>query len=207
MQESDSPEDLLTAIVDAYNLRGGGVETANKGSKQGLGLASRNNRRFVAQEVLVLLSQLACNLTMWVRNMLAKCLPAFQYFGMLRIVRDVFHLPGKIQINMQGQILSIQLNQDHDLAPLFLQAFRSFMSSNDLYFILSKIQASGLAVFSEIPPREGKIPARRFKNSEVKVPGVREIMWERRTPENRGGGGNRARWHRGKHNARSAHCC
>jgi hypothetical protein len=40
-------------------MRSGGVETQNRGEKQGLGLVRRNKPLFEAQEVLVLLAQLA----------------------------------------------------------------------------------------------------------------------------------------------------
>src|SRR5206468_3521317 len=52
-------------IVHGYDLRGGGIETQNKSDKQGLGLAKRNKSKFAAQEMLVLLAQLAHNLVIW----------------------------------------------------------------------------------------------------------------------------------------------
>jgi hypothetical protein len=55
--------DPLMAVVYAYDLRGGGVETQNRNDKQGLGLTRRNKAAFAAQEMLVLLTQLAHNLT------------------------------------------------------------------------------------------------------------------------------------------------
>ena len=54
--------DILLAALHAYDRRGGGVETQNRGDKQGLGLSRRNKHRFAAQEMLVLLAQLAHNL-------------------------------------------------------------------------------------------------------------------------------------------------
>ena len=135
----DVSQELLSAIVDAYDLRGGGVETSNKGSKQGLGLASRNKRRFPAQEMLVLLTQLAYNLTSWARHELSKHFPAFQHFGMLRMIRDVFQISGKLQMNAQGQILQIQLNRNHNLAPPFQKAFQPLLSTDNLYLVLRQI--------------------------------------------------------------------
>ena len=40
--------ELISAIVDAYDLRGGGVETSYKNSKQGIGLHKRNKKCFRA---------------------------------------------------------------------------------------------------------------------------------------------------------------
>ncbi|MCP4182662.1 MAG: transposase, partial [Hyphomicrobiales bacterium] len=109
--------------VYAYDLRGGGVETAFKGSKQGLGITKRNKKSFHGQEMLLLLGQLAYNLTAWVRNGVASCEAKLQKFGMLRMIRDAFHIPGKIILNDQGHIIQISLNQAHDLAASFIDAF------------------------------------------------------------------------------------
>ena len=53
----------IWSAVYAYDLRGGAVETAIKGSKQGLGITKRNKKSFHGQEMLLLLGQLAYNLT------------------------------------------------------------------------------------------------------------------------------------------------
>jgi len=132
-------EELLAAIVDAYDLRGGGVETTIKGSKGGLGLHKRNKRRFAAQEMLVLLAQLAYNLISWVRNLLADRWPTFQHFGTLRMVRDVFHIAGKVHMTRQGQLLSIILNRAYGLAPPFLEALQPILICNGTRLILRQI--------------------------------------------------------------------
>jgi hypothetical protein len=132
-------EKLLAAIVDAYDLRGGGVETTIKGSKSGLGIHKRNKRRFAAQEMLVLLAQLAYNLITWVRNLLMDKVPFFQRFGKLRMVRDVFHITGKVQMTQQDQLVTIILNRDHILASPFYEALQSILADDGLRLILRKI--------------------------------------------------------------------
>ncbi len=139
LSDTPSQKELLAAIVDAYDLRGGGVETTIKGSKGGLGVHKRNKRRFAAQEMLLLLAQLAYNLICWVRNLLADKLPTFQHFGMLRMVRDVFHISGLVQMTQQGLLLSIILNSAHGLAPPFLQALQPILARNGLQLILRQI--------------------------------------------------------------------
>ncbi len=134
-----TPEKLLAASVNAYDLRGGGVETTIKGSKGGLGVHKRNKRRFTAQEMLLLLAQLAYNLIAWVRHRLTDQRPTFQHFGMLRMVRDVFNIPGKLQMTKQGQLLSIILNRNHYLALPFVEAMRLVLKSYDLCLILRQI--------------------------------------------------------------------
>jgi hypothetical protein len=122
------PTDSIWLAVYAYDLRGGGVETAFKGSKQGLGITKRNKKSFHAQEMLLLLAQLAYNVTSWVRNGLASCRAQLQHFGMLRMVRDAFHIPGRFTFNAQGHLVQISLNQAHDLAAAFITAFASFLA-------------------------------------------------------------------------------
>ena len=122
------PADPIWAAVYAYDLRGGGVETAIKGSKQGLGITKRNKKSFHAQEMLLLLGQLAYNLTAWVRNGLGFCQAKLRQFGMLRIVRDAFHIAGRLVFNAEGHIVQISLNQAHDLATAFIDAFAVFLA-------------------------------------------------------------------------------
>jgi hypothetical protein len=133
------PENLLWRAVYAYDLRGGGVETTFKGSKQGLGITKRNKKSFVAQEMLLLLAQLAYNLIAWMRNGLAASLAKVQGFGMLRMVRDAFHISGRITFDVEGHIVQISLNQAHDLAVSFRDAFAVFLARDGTVVNLRKI--------------------------------------------------------------------
>ncbi|MCB8944552.1 MAG: transposase [Ardenticatenaceae bacterium] len=123
-----SPADPIWLAVYAYDLRGGAVEIAIKGSKQGLGITKRNKKSFHAQEMLLLLGQLAYNVISWVRNGLASCRAKLQQFGMLRMVRDAFHIPGRISFDAHGHLVQISLNQAYDLAAAFITAFASFLA-------------------------------------------------------------------------------
>lgn len=122
------PTDPIWLAVYAYDLRGGGVETAIKGSKQGLGISKRNKKSFHAQEMLLLLGQLAYNVTAWVRNGLASCETRFRQLGILRMVRDAFHIAGLLAFNAEGHIVQISLNQAHHLAAAFIDAFACFLA-------------------------------------------------------------------------------
>lgn len=137
---ADLPDPVLFAIVYAYDQRSGGVETQLKASKQGLGLTKRNKRSFPAQEMLVLLAQLAHNLILWTRNLLAATTPAYTHLGTLRMVRDVLQIPGRIILDAQGHLLSIILNRDHPFARSFVAAFAPLCAQyNDLLLILGQI--------------------------------------------------------------------
>lgn len=131
--------DRMCALLYAYDLRGGGVEISMKESKQGLGITKRNKRNFHAQEMLVLLAQLASNLIVWTRNEMARHISSWQAFGSRRMVRDLFQIPGKVQIDSQGRILKITLNRDHLYAAKFLAGIAPALSSNDLVLNLRQI--------------------------------------------------------------------
>lgn len=131
-------EQILLAALHFYDLRGGGLETQNKSDKQGLGLSRRNKHRFAAQEMLVLLAQLAHNLIIWTRNDLATTNPRFRKYGILRTVRDVFHIPGSIQITAQGSLVQITLNAQHPLAAVVQHSFSNRLARDDLSLILGK---------------------------------------------------------------------
>jgi hypothetical protein len=130
---------VLFAALYAYDRRSGAAETTIKGSKQGLGLTKRNKKRFVAQEMLVLLDQLAFNLISWTRDGLAAHSQSLTRWGMLRMVRDAFHIAGRIEFDRQGRIRQVTLNQDHALSETFVKAFTSFLARDGTSVILGKI--------------------------------------------------------------------
>jgi hypothetical protein len=129
----------LFAALHLYDLRGGGLETQNKNDKHGLGLSRRNKHRFAAQEMLVLLAQLAHNLVIWTRNDLAQVNPQFEKYGIQRTVRDALQIPGFVQFNGQGRIQRITLNVNHPLASSIQLAFRASLPMNELSVNLGKI--------------------------------------------------------------------
>src|SRR5262249_5161042 len=106
---------VLLAYVYFYDARGGGVETAFKDDKQGLGITKRNKKRFEAQQMVMLLNVLAHNVLIWARSWLATALPQIARYGLLRLVRDVWHISGFVERDEHGHLTRIVLNQ---LAPL-----------------------------------------------------------------------------------------
>ncbi len=110
-----NPAAVLLVYVRFYDQRGGGVETSFKGDKQGLAINKRSKQRFAAQQMLMLLGSLAHNVIIWARRWLAS--PTLQHYGMLRMVRDVFHISGFLLTDAVGQVVQIVLNQAAPLAP------------------------------------------------------------------------------------------
>lgn len=108
--EVQDPDAVLRAHVYFYDARGGGIETINKEDKQGLGLTARNKKRFVAQEMLVLLGALAHNVIVWVRGWIADRAPQVSPYGIMRMVRDVFTTSGFLEWDADGNLTHVTLN-------------------------------------------------------------------------------------------------
>jgi hypothetical protein len=137
-RDQHTTEPLLFAVLYAYDLRSGGIETINKNCKQGLGLTRRNKKRFAAQMMLVLLAQLAYNLISWTRLGLASRVPAFRKLGTLRCVRDVLSISGRFELDAQGHLL-IVLNERHPWTASCVSALSSLLAHDDLSLILGQI--------------------------------------------------------------------
>jgi hypothetical protein len=102
---------MLLAYVRYYDARGGGVETAYKEDKQGLGLTKHSKKRFEAQQMVVLLGSLAHNVMVWARRWLAPHEPKVRKYSIKRLLRDVLHISGVVVRNTNGRIVRIVLNQ------------------------------------------------------------------------------------------------
>jgi hypothetical protein len=123
------PAAVLLAYVTFYDRRGGGIETSFKGDKHGLGLGKRNKKRFEAQQMIVLLSSLVHNVIQWARTWLAPNPSSpLQHDGMLRMVRDVFHISGFLMLDPLGHVLQITLNQDAHLLVHLLHSFQELLA-------------------------------------------------------------------------------
>jgi hypothetical protein len=124
--QAADPVAVGLSYVTFYDQRGGGIETSLKGDKQGLGLTKRNKKRFEAQHLLTLLGSLAHNVVVWARHWLA--VPQVQQCGILRMVRDVFHVSGFLCFDAFGSVVAIVLNQDARLARLLAQSLRALLT-------------------------------------------------------------------------------
>jgi hypothetical protein len=104
-----------------------------KGDKQGLGLTKRNKKRFEAQHMLVLLGSLAHNVVIWARKWLSS--PQIQHCGILRMVRDVFHISGLLCFDTFPHVVEIVLNQDAHLARSLIRPLRELLTP--LHIVIS----------------------------------------------------------------------
>jgi len=124
------PATVLLSYVYLYDQRGGGVETSFKGDQQGLGSTKRNKKRFEAQQMLMLLGTLAHNVVIWARSWLTRISGSckLQHYGLLRLVRDVFHVSGFLVFDAFDQPVQIVLNQAAPLAPLLVNSLRELLA-------------------------------------------------------------------------------
>jgi hypothetical protein len=130
---------VLLAYVYFYDARGGGVETAIKDDKQGLGITKRNKKRFEAQQMVMLLNALAHNVLVWARRWMAASLLQIQRYGLVRLVRDVWHISGFVEWDSHGQLTQIILNQLAPLAPGLGMALQRLLAPTHVVVNLGQI--------------------------------------------------------------------
>ena len=133
------PTAVLLAYVYFYAQRGGGVETANKEDKQGLGLSKRNKKRFEAQQVVVLLSALAHNVLVWARGWLTAQQPRLAQYGIKRLVRDLWQISGCLEFSATGELEEIVVNQAAPLASGLVSALRGLLAAEGVTISLGEI--------------------------------------------------------------------
>jgi hypothetical protein len=114
----------LHEVVDLYDKRGGGIETDFRSDRQGLGIAKRHKQGMAAQQMLIHLAERAHNCLLWTAQQLG---PPFSHYGMLRLVRDAFHVEGYVLVQ-HGHIQAIGVNRHHPLAYAVCDGFQSLFS-------------------------------------------------------------------------------
>ena len=135
----DAEAARLLAYVYAYDQRGGGVETSLRDDKQGLGLTKRNKKRFAAQQMLTLLGVLAHNVIVWARGWLTPQQPKLAHYGMVRMVRDVFHITGRVGLDARGHVVWIVLNQAAPLVRGIVAALQAVLAPAHIAVSLGEI--------------------------------------------------------------------
>jgi hypothetical protein len=125
----DDPVAVLLAYVYFYDQRGGGVETAFREDKQGLGLTKRGKKRFAAQQMVLALGTLAHNVLVWARAWLAPHAPTLARYGLLRLVRDVWHISGLLVFDpTTGRLRRLVLNVAAPRAEALVRALRVLLA-------------------------------------------------------------------------------
>lgn len=106
-------------ICHLYDLRGG-AEIDIRDDKQGLLLTHRRKRSWQAQEVLVLLNDLAHNFLSMFRHQVLGGTPLAS-FGPYRLIQNAFNIPGQAIIDAD-QLVEVRLSADHPYAQIMAEA-------------------------------------------------------------------------------------
>ncbi len=104
-------------VCRTYDLRGG-AEIDIRDDKQGLLLTHRRKRLWHAQEMLILLNDLAHNFLSMFHHRILKNTPLFN-LGPYRLIQDVLNIPGEIEFD-DDQLVEVHLSKDHPYAEILL---------------------------------------------------------------------------------------
>ena len=93
--------------------------------KQALGLVTRRQRLWEAQQMVLLLARLAHHLLLWGKQWLSR-VPStrwrLQGYGLVRLLRDVWAVPGVIRWR-RGWMVSVRFSPLHPLATPLQESF------------------------------------------------------------------------------------
>jgi hypothetical protein len=122
---------VATAVVAHYDDRAA-IEAAIKGDQRGLGLGVLRKHRLAAQTVVVLLGALAHNVLVWARDWLAKGAPPLAAFGIVRLVQEVWAVPGRVKLAMAADgvpraVRRVRLRPEHPVAHLVARGLRQIL--------------------------------------------------------------------------------
>ena len=112
------------ALADAYDGRAM-IEATFCQDKQALGLVTRRQRKWEAQQMVLLLARLAHHLLLWGKQWLSR-VPAtrrrLRGYGLVRLLRDVWAVPGVIRWR-RGWMVSVRFSPLHPLAIPLQESF------------------------------------------------------------------------------------
>lgn len=137
-EDAKDPDRVLLATTLLYDRRGGGVETAFKEDKQGLGLDHCNKRSLAAQQMIIGIIALAHNLTVWAREWLGAVVPDLRRFGIVRMIRDILGVRGCVAANNRSPA-RITLAETEPYVGKIARAFSGLLSPHIATLHLGKI--------------------------------------------------------------------
>jgi hypothetical protein len=113
-----------TAVADAYDNRAL-IEASFCQDKQALGIVKRRQRKWEAQQVVLLLARLAHHLLVWAKRWLSREPTTREHlhgYGLVRLLQEVWTVPGVI-VWRHGWIVSVRFDPLHPLARPLQQGF------------------------------------------------------------------------------------
>jgi Transposase DDE domain group 1 len=159
---TDVESDMQT-IIDEYDSRSGAPESSFSQDNQGLGNRKRRKREFVAQQMLMLLTQLAHNLIRWIQKWMItaveeslpdkddtmstesadksspeKAIKTLKEFGMKRFVRHILCLTGKVKMK-EEKVISVVINPLYPLVKRIIIALKALLKPYGISVSLDEI--------------------------------------------------------------------
>jgi hypothetical protein len=125
-------EELLVSAW-AYDLRAGAIEIENKQDKQGLGIRKRQKKRLAAAQMVTSLNALAHTVLIWSRRWLAQSAPELERLGLLRMVRDLLSICGRVELTAKGEVKRVRLNAKAPRARLLAAAFNEAFKRDGIH--------------------------------------------------------------------------
>ncbi len=113
------------------------MESSLSGDKGGLGLEKRRSRSLVAQQVLVMLAELAHNLLTWAGQWLGALVKQVATLGIRRLVSEILPISGVARWRDQ-RLIQIQMNGCHPFAPLLRPALAQLLGPPGIGVSLGK---------------------------------------------------------------------
>jgi hypothetical protein len=124
----------MMGVVEHYDGRAG-MEADLKSDKHGLGLAVIRKRLLPAQKMVVLLVELAHNILMWARSWLAERAPRLRQYGIVRLIQQVWAIPGRIKLTDKG-VQRVRLRRAHPRARDVCWGFRPLLANCQIEVVL-----------------------------------------------------------------------
>ena len=146
----------LAALVLEYDRRSGTPESSFAQDYQALSLRKYRKSKFIAQQVLLLLAQLAHNLMIWMKHWLIeavekshtasentktqhlKATEMLQQRGLKRIRRDILTIPGKVCFEGNQKIVGIRLNPLYPMITHVSTACKALFQQYEILVLLDK---------------------------------------------------------------------
>jgi len=124
----------MMGVVEHYDGRAG-MEADLKSDKHGLGLAVIRKHQLPAQQMVVLLVEMAHNLLIWARSWLTEHAPRLRQYGIVRLIQQVWAIPGRIKLTDKG-VQRVRLRRTHPRARDVCWGFRSLLANSPIEVVL-----------------------------------------------------------------------
>jgi hypothetical protein len=125
----------MTGVVEHYDGRAG-MEADLKSDKHGLGLAVIRKRLLPAQKLVVLLVEVAHNILIWARSWLGEHAPRLLDYGMVRLIGQVWAIPGRVKLSDKEGVVRVRLRRQHPRARDVCQGFLPLLPQRQTLVVL-----------------------------------------------------------------------